>query len=361
MKVIRRYVLFSYLSPFFKGLAALMLIMAVTHFFDFLHVFLSNKPPFSIVTVYYLNRIPEWFVLILPVATLLAILFSLGSLNRHHELTAIKSSGLKLHYVFIPIILFSLGISVLSFFMQETFVPKSTAKAESLFLQIRDRKPKNINTERKNFKHMGEGRRLYSIERFKDEKADGFTIIEFFPDSFRERRQIYAKKASYTGDNEWALRDGTIRVFNVQGELLSYTEFKNLLLYLRETPDTFAKPERDPEQMDFLSLLAYVGKLRRGGFITRGEEVILHNKISFPFSNTIILILGIPLALWSGTRNRTTGFFISIFIAFIYWGAISVGKALGTRGVLHPALGAWSANLIFLGLSLLMLKFSRIT
>ncbi|NLB35582.1 MAG: YjgP/YjgQ family permease [Elusimicrobia bacterium] len=261
MKVIRRYILNAYLSPFFKGLAALMLIMIVTHFFDFLHVFLSKKPPLSLVSVYFLNRLPEWFVLILPVATLLAILFSLGTLNRHHELTAIKSSGLRLQYVFIPIVLFSLGISVLSFFMQETLVPKGTAKAESLFLQIRDRKPKNINTERRNFKHMGEGRRLYSIEYFKDGKAEGFSLIEFFPNTFRERRHLYAKKANYTDDNEWTLSEGTIRVFDDKKELISFSEFHELVLFLKETPETFAKPEKNPEQMDFLSLLAYVGKL----------------------------------------------------------------------------------------------------
>ena len=361
MKIIKKYVLRAFMAPFFKGLAALMLIMTVTHFFDFFHVFLGNRPQLVIVLEYFLNRLPEWLVLIMPVGTLLAVLFSLGSLSRHNELTAIKTSGFQLNYILVPILIFSIAVSILSGILHETVVPKTNARAEELFLVIRNREPERADTDRRNFNYMGEGPRLYAIDHFSGKTASGITIIEFFENTTRENIITYSEKAVYEGGRIWLLYSGTERVFTYEGDMTSYKEFKNLRMPLPETPENFAKPELHPEQMDFFSLIAHIEKLERGGFQTRSERVILHNKIAFPFSNTIILVLGIPLALWSGTRNRTTGFFMSLIICFIYWGAISVGSALGARGVIPPVLGAWSANIIFLALSLAMLKASRIS
>ncbi len=361
MKKIRKYVLISYLAPYFKGLAALMLIMIITHFFDFMHVFLGRRPPAGIFFTYFLHRLPEWFVMMMPVATLLAVLFSLGTLNRHHELTAIKTSGIRLQYVFVPIIGFAVIMSLFSVVMHETILPPTTARANEMFREIRGREPRLIDTDRENFVYMGEERRIYSIGFFSGKEIRDLNLIEFFPQTTRERKQIFAKEAVYAGDNIWQLTQAAIREFSPKGDIISYNESESMPIKLPETPENFSKPELHPEQMDFFTLLAYIGKLQRGGFSTRSERVILHNKIAFPFSNTIILFLGIPLALWSGTRNRTTGFFISILICFIYWGAISVGKALGTRGVIHPVLGAWAANIIFLAISLAMLKVARIT
>jgi len=34
-------------------------------------------------------------------------------------------------------------------------------------------------------------------------------------------------------------------------------------------------------------------------------------------------------------------------LAFIYWGAMSVFGALGTAGLMTPALAAWAPNLLF--------------
>src|SRR3989339_2021680 len=105
MKIIKKYFLLSYFKPFTAGLFAFVLIMTITHFFDFLHVFLEYKPKAIILIKYFLYKIPEWTVLISPIATLMGILFSIGALNRDREITAVKSSGIKLRTVFFPIII----------------------------------------------------------------------------------------------------------------------------------------------------------------------------------------------------------------------------------------------------------------
>lgn len=360
MKIIKKYILFCYLKPFLNGFFAFLLIMMITHFFDYLHVFLENKPPLSMLIKYFLYRLPEWAVNITPVATLLGVLFSLSTLNRNHEITAIKSSGINLIYIIKPLVIFSIFVSILTGVIYEGVVPETTSKAEELFLIIRKRHPKKKDSVRKDFTYMGENRRLYRIRRFENNTIQGLNIIEFFPGSLREKKRIFAETATYTGDS-WKMKNVTIRTFSFEnGQPDVYEEFDEKMIMLSETPDNFRRPSKTAEQMGFFTLLKYIRKLKKGGFSTLKERVLLHYKISFPFSNTIILILGIPIALWGGLMNRTTGFFISILICFIYWGAISVGRALGINGILPPILGAWAANLTFLLISLMLMKFTRI-
>ncbi|MFW6133951.1 MAG: LptF/LptG family permease [Elusimicrobiota bacterium] len=360
MKIIKKYVLYSFLRPFLTGLAAFLFLMILTHFFDFLHTFLEHKPPLGLLLTYFGYRIPNWLVNVTPVATLLGVLFSLGTLNRHHELTAIKSSGIKLIYVLKQLILFSLLLSILSGIINESIVPATNARAENLFSIIKQESPeKTVYRTRKNFTYLSANRKLFFIQEYTDLEINGLKVIEFYSSSSREKKMITSEKAIYNG-SEWVLLNGTIRNFTKQGEIESFTGFDKKIFSFDMSPENISKPETKPEEMGFISLLKYIKKLEKGGFSATKEKVLLHHKIAFPFSNTIILILGIPLALWGGMKSRTTGFFISLVICFIYWGAISVGRALGQAEVLPPAVGAWSANLIFLLISIIMLKVSKI-
>ncbi|MFH1416249.1 MAG: LptF/LptG family permease [Elusimicrobiota bacterium] len=361
MKIIKRYVLWSFLRPFTSGLIAFIMLMAITHFFDYLHKFLENKTSFSLLATYFLYRIPEWFVTITPVATLLAILFSLGTLNRNHEITAVKSSGIKLIYIIRPLVLFSILMSIVTGLTYETVVPHTNAKAEELFFIIRGKDPRKADPSRTNFTYMGSENTMFRIRQFQNNSISGLTIIEFHPGSLIEKNRLTAKRADYVAGTTWKLSEVRIRDFNKDAEGdMDYRELDEKTMDLGEKPVNFSKPVKSPEQMDFLTLFKYIERLKNSGFSTVKERVLLHYKISFPFSNTIILILGIPIALWGGLRSRVTGFFISIVICFIYWGTISVGRALGASAILSPMLGAWAANLIFLMISIMMMKVARI-
>ncbi|MFC2062197.1 LptF/LptG family permease, partial [Elusimicrobiota bacterium] len=81
---------------------------------------------------------------------------------------------------------------------------------------------------------------------------------------------------------------------------------------------------------------------------------------SYPFANMIIILFGIPLALWKIMSNRTIAFFLAIIICFFYWGVISMGQALGTGGILPPFLGAWLANMVFFTFSIVLMKLSEV-
>jgi lipopolysaccharide export system permease protein len=78
--------------------------------------------------------------LALPLAILLSSLMAYGNLGEHFELTAIKSAGISLVRTLVPIGLFALLISAVSFWFSNTVVPYSNIKAFSTLYNIKQTK-----------------------------------------------------------------------------------------------------------------------------------------------------------------------------------------------------------------------------
>jgi len=76
----------------------------------------------------------------LPLAVLLSSLMTYGNLGEHHELTAIKASGIALTRILRPVWLVSLVLAVTAFWFNERIVPKANLSAYSLLWDVRQKK-----------------------------------------------------------------------------------------------------------------------------------------------------------------------------------------------------------------------------
>ena len=90
-----------------------------------------------------------------------------------------------------------------------------------------------------------------------------------------------------------------------------------------------------------------VPTLRESGFDVIAPRVALERKLSFPFVTLIMTLIAVPFAVTTGKRGAMYGIGIGIVIAISYWVTFSVFAALGTGGVMPPALAAWAPNLLF--------------
>src|SRR5512137_1712588 len=73
----------------------------------------------------------------LPLAILLASLMTFGNMGEFSELTAIKSSGIPLRRVMMPVIFLVAALCVVSFFFSNNVQPYSYRKARTLLFDIR--------------------------------------------------------------------------------------------------------------------------------------------------------------------------------------------------------------------------------
>jgi len=77
----------------------------------------------------------------LPLAILLSSLMTFGNLGQFNELTAVKSSGISLLRVMVPVAVWVMGCTVGLFFFNNYVVPKANLKAFSLLYDLRQKKP----------------------------------------------------------------------------------------------------------------------------------------------------------------------------------------------------------------------------
>ncbi len=77
----------------------------------------------------------------LPLAILLASLMTFGNLGEFLELTALKSSGVPLQRIMLPIFIFASCLAVASFLFADYVLPISTRKARTLLHDIRRKRP----------------------------------------------------------------------------------------------------------------------------------------------------------------------------------------------------------------------------
>ena len=86
------------------------------------HIF-NKKIPIAIITRILLFRTPAMFVLGFPLATLFAVVLTMGRLARDSEIIAMRTSGVSRMRIFAPVFVFAFFISILTLFINERIVP----------------------------------------------------------------------------------------------------------------------------------------------------------------------------------------------------------------------------------------------
>ena len=102
-----------------------------------------------------------------------------------------------------------------------------------------------------------------------------------------------------------------------------------------------------------------IQKLKKNGVETLKCEVTRYLKISFAFTNLIVVICGIPLVVIRERGELSFGAGASIFVIFGYYAFIKFGQSLGFKGLLSPIMSAWIGNLIFFLIGIVLFWKSR--
>ena len=358
---IDRYVLREYLKVFLVLVFGVIAIFVVVNFFEMTDKIADHKPSPLAIARYYLWMTPYLLSILMPIAELLACFFSVGEMNRRLEILALKASGIDIWRVFLPILLLGVINTGIGIYLNWELVPKGRLKAAEIKArEIEKRKDLPSRTFARNLSFFGEGDRLYffSYINARERRAQGISIF-VFDSSRRIRERFDAVSARYT-DGRWVLEGVVHRVFEGDEEVMrKYAKYVDTLM--KETPAQFLKPLGD-SLMTTPELLKRIDFLKRAGLVNYEERTELAIRFLFPIMNFIILLIGLPLAVFSSTRggNRAVSFGSALFLAFFYWGALQSARAFGETGKLDPWIAASIPNLLFLLLAIpLMLRMHR--
>ena len=98
----------------------------------------------------------------------------------------------------------------------------------------------------------------------------------------------------------------------------------------------------------------WISELKDNGVDTVKWEVTRYIKVSFAFTNLIVILCGIPLVVLKEKNSLSFGAGSSVFVIFGYYAFIKFGQSLGFKGVIAPLLSAWIGNLVFMAAGILL-------
>jgi LPS export ABC transporter permease LptF/LPS export ABC transporter permease LptG len=352
---LRLHILDWYVTRAYLGVAGLAFVGLLGIFYISTFIDLSDKlfkgetTGFRLLE-YFWYATPQFSYYVLPIATLVATLVTVGLLTRNSELTVMKACGVSLYRAVLPIFLLSLLWSGLLFGMSESILAHANRQAEAINHEIRIGTLNTIDVMNRRW-IVGRNGSIYHYLAFEPERDEfeNLSVYNFGGEPWALQGRTFIEKANFeTEEATWKGQGVWVRDFT------STTEDGNALatadaqpLPFLESPNYFETEPPDAELMNVRELDSYVDELSASGFDVVQLVVALHRKISFPFVTLIFTLIAIPFAVTMGPRGALYGVGVGISLACSYWIVMSVFGAIGTAGLLAPMLAAWAPNLLF--------------
>ena len=357
--------------------------------------------------------IPQFLMYTMPFSSLASASMVIGNLSSQNEILALRSSGVHMRNIFMPILVISLGLSAATLMIADKMIPYTTELYKDLYAKILQSVP---TLELESFSSTRFGKRIIS-----NGLVDGNTLhdVVIFDDSnSRESRVISATEGSITviDIDRYLYRidlvDPEIMITD-SSSLESYTlaSASEMELYLdlssnasgfvNITPSQMsirqlqeAASERLSEQQSIESqrqtnisynaeklgeslmkiedsgsnatlVLSYAEDLSDSlnsqgfSFYYQYYRSELQKKIALSLACTFLVFVAFPISFFRVRNGRLLGFALSMFIACAYWFFIYYMHVRAIRSALHPAVFMWLPNAVVFAAGLFLLWRTR--
>jgi len=354
MTILGKYIFGEFIRIFLAVLIGILVVYLCMDFLQKADRFIEYKANIAQITSYFLYSLPGMAASSLPIAALMAALLSLGNLSRYNEIIAMRASGVSLAAIIAPVLTAGLLISALGFFNNEYIMPVYTARANFIKKVEIEKKQQRVVFQQQKLWLRGPDNSIANIDLISPDRNEmlGVTIFKLTPD-FTVRERIKADSLLWE-NGAWRLQHG--RKFALSGDMVHVSSADGEVFNIVDNPDDLGMIAKSSEEMNFTELWDYVKRLKMSGYEAARYEVDLYGKLSFPLSSLLMVLIATPLSLQkvrSGGLGK--GIALAVLIAFIYWGLVSVGTALGRSGAMPPLAAAWIANVLFASASLAIL------
>jgi len=329
MRLLDRYLLREFLVPFFYCLSGFFVFWLTVDLLAQLDLFQRYKLSGGDVIKYYLIKTPDLLGVVMPVALLLGLLYSLANHARYNELTAIRAAGVSLWRLSMPYFAIGFVLAVSLFAINELWMPDSVAAAERVLMRHRTgSKGTEPGWERNlGFSNTAKNRKWF-IERYNLKTFEMIRPRIEWTLVTGTRREISAEKG-YWRDGAWVFTNVQELVYPpVKGALPGPPLETNLLVLteLSETPEEIASEIkigrinsaslRDVRKasLPIREILDYRARHPGHNDKSRALDTKLHGRIAAPWTSVVVVLIALPFGAVSGRRNVFVGVASSIVI-----------------------------------------------
>lgn len=350
-RILSRYIGREVVIPFLLGLVIFTFILFTARILKLVELVVNRGVPILQMAKVFLYVTPAFFEVTVPMAFLLALLWSFGRLSADREITALKSCGISLHQMALPVGIFTLVVLGGTFLLTLYVRPWSNTALKQVFYEVTKTRA-TAGLKEKTFNDDFEGLVIYA-----EEIQPPGTLLRgvMIADNREQQRKntLFAHRGLVLTNEDshlltLRLLDGTMHSAESSGKGYQTTHFSvyDVTLNLATALAEAKKPDRNPQDMPLGELQNTIQQKRAAGISYNAELVELHRRFSLPFSCVVFSLIALPLSTQPTGILRSHGFATSLAIIFVYYVLLTVGETLGRKGVLPPAISLWLPNLI---------------
>ena len=347
IKKIDTYIIKHFFYKLFFLIIGFIILFTLVSIIEHLDKFIDAAMPAKQIFIYHLYSIP-WFISIaLPMSILISTVFSFNSMQKNHELTALKASGIGLNRISIPLLLIGLLLSIASFQFENNIVTHYFQKKILLEQQYNLKRSSKKDTKKNDIYRQIAPNTMLTIKKFKYLPNIALNVsIQEFKDNQIIKRFDTPKLKWNSRKKLWSSNDYSKRSF-LNNEVKYIQSSLDTLIDINLTPFDLAQETLKPEEMNYWELDKFVKKMYENGLYERRWVVDLYFKSAFACTNFLMILFGICLSIRKPRTSMAVGLTFSIGVIFLYYTLLKVGQSLGYNGVLTPFISVWSVNIFF--------------
>src|SRR5438270_4285639 len=351
MRILTRYILWEVFSHGVIGAALFTFVIFMRDVSRILELVVRNSAPIPAVAEIFFLTIPTALTFTLPMGVLVGILIGLSRMAADSEVTALRASGVGAWRFVWIISIFASGALAVALINNVIVAPRSAAALAKLQNSLKTSQI-SFEIQPRVFYEDLKGYVLYVQDV---EPVSGASVWRnvFLADIGNPAapKVTLAQRAIVVTEND-VLR------MHLESGSQQETDPSNPNQYTVSTfdqtdipvalPQAVAPPSRDLLPAAELTTSEVLERVRHSDPArSRWYLIEFHRRLALATSCLVLMLVGIPLGLSSKKGGKSTGFVLTILLVFLYYFSLSAGIAFARQGKLPPALGVWSADILF--------------
>lgn len=280
---------------------------------------------------------PPYLTFTLPMSFLLSTIVVLGRLSTENEVLALKASGINLKYLFIPVVVIGLLISLLGVLNTVVLLPNSGNLFRQTLINV-VKKGITIEDREGIFNDNIPGVVIYIDKVDKDNKRLSGILVS--DDRDKDIKQMISANRGIinldpvTLDLNFLLEDGNLHRWEKKQDIYRNLYFKQYTFSMnleKNVPHNVPLRKR-PYEMDTKELKKAM--INASGLDRYDIMLEIFKKFSIPLSSISFMFLAVPLGIRRRVEGKFSGILYSLLLFILYYVLMAFTENMGkTFGV----------------------------
>ena len=343
MRILDRYVVREFFRLFMVFILASPVLFILGDLTDNLDTYMDRGLSTSAVVMGYVYQMPLFVSWGMPIAALIATIFTVNNMTRHAEVAAAKAGGVSFYRLYVGLPILGILLTVAGLVLTELVPVGNRKRAELVGRQDA------VQRTRSDFVYRDLDGRIFGIRRLDATNGSirGITVEREGDEPDVPSVHIYAARADYHQPAGWTMQDGVLRLF-AGPDIERAFRFERLRTRgFDEDPDKLMARQRNPDQMGYQEMGQLINILERSGGEPHELRVERAQKLAIPVAALVIILFAAPLANSAPRGGAAYGVGISLAITIIYLMLFKVAGAAGNSGAIPAEVAAWLPNVLF--------------